>query len=109
MSQESPYSLKNQMRLYFKVAGIALALFLGLTALLSVGWYYMDESSRQEIAALIDKAFKEKKDPGYLGGQDSDNHEEQPSYSPDLDQPIETGAEDRPVLDNDCVINGECG
>jgi len=113
MSGDNPYYLENQMRLYFKVAFICFVIFLALSGLVSYGWYKMTPEQRAEIKTQLDKAFAKRNNNFWGGGYDENDgynnqYQEQPSYSPEGQLPP-TGAEDRPQLDNNCVVNGGCG
>lgn len=106
----SPYDLDSQMRLYLRVCAVAFAAFLVLSSLMAFGWSRMTPEEQKNISTLIEKAIKPKQDSNPYGGYNPyspGGEDDEDSSQPEV--PFETGAEDRPPLDNNCVLTGECG
>ncbi len=108
----SPYDLDSQMRLYLRVCAVAFAVFLVLSALMAFGWSRISPEEQNEISTMVEKAIKLKQDSNSNGGNNpndqGDEGGDKITESHDV-VPFETGAEDRPPIDNNCVLTGECG
>lgn len=108
----SPYDLDSQMRLYLRVCAVAFAVFLVLSALMAFGWSRISPEEQNEISTMVEKAIELKQDSNSNGGNNpndqGDEGGDKITESPDV-VPFETGAEDRPPIDNNCVLTGECG
>lgn len=106
----SPYDLDSQMRLYLRVCAVAFAVFLVLSALMAFGWSRISPEEQNEISTMVEKVIKLKQDSNSNGGNNPNSpggEDDEDSSQPEV--PFETGAEDRPPIDNNCVLTGECG
>lgn len=108
----SPYDLDSQMRLYLRVCAVAFAVFLVLSALMAFGWSRISPEERNEISTMVEKAIELKQDSNSNGGYNPNDQGDEGGdkiTEPHVVVPFETGAEDRPPIDNNCVLTGECG
>lgn len=106
----SPYDLESQMRLYLRVCAAAFALFLILSALMAFGWSRMSPEDQKNISEMVEKALKPRHESNPYGGYNPYSPEDGDASDGSADEvPFETGAEERPPLDNNCVLTGECG